>query len=136
MIWFRKLKPSNSMSPKSSSQEPLSAKSSLKSPRKVLKMVSKLGKSIGKKLPSGDVSKHTSIKGVLKNILSLQTVSMDGVLSGLKRTQSGTTLSSDGLESCSTIDMEDIKKVDPQLYSTILETVQNHHFLFKTKVFR
>lgn len=102
------------------SQNSLSDK---KKKSKVPKMVRRLGKTLAKKLTQTDGTKTANLKNIVRGFLSLQAVSLDDAVPTRQRLINGKSSSSENSSDCNSIDMDDIKNSNPELYSSIVETV-------------
>lgn len=106
-----------------SAETPHASKSDKPKKKKMPKMARKLCKAVGKRLLQRD-DKPINLKNVVHGVLSLQACSVDNVVTAQERLIRGKSTSSENSSDIgSSIDMNDIKMADPELYATIVETV-------------
>ena len=108
-----------------SGDEPDSATSTRKRrTKKLTKVVRRIGKALNKRLLQTEEAKPANLKNIIRAVVSASSVSADRVFIAESRLNSMKSVSSDNTsETCSSIDMDEMKTENPQLYSTILETV-------------
>jgi len=114
--------PSSAPASTTASQNSLSA-SDKKKKSKVPKMVRRLGKTLAKKMTQTDNTKTVNLRNIVRGFLSLQAVTMDDVPTRQRLINGKSSLSENSSECSNSIDMDDIKHSNPELYSSIVETV-------------
>ena len=85
----------------------------------------RIGKALNKRLlQQPEEAKPPNLKNIIRAVVSASSVSPDRVFVTENRLNSMKSVSSDNTsETCSSIDMDEMKTENPQLYTTILETV-------------